>query len=329
MITFSILLLSGIMLEMTSLFLFSHVEGWMLLALLGAHLFASFCIMLAINQFKSVYRHYSYALIVMLFLLVFFVPMLGIIGSLIIARALCLSQENYRKHPIHHVELDDVDIPLRNKYGAGGLRINLQSTGMPLVNRINALKILSTMSPGKINNLVRTILPDKHEELRLLAFNLLKSQEKIIFPEISKALQLLKKETSALKKAKLHKWIALEYWELVYRNLVEPNLIDFVLQQAYQYTQLALEYFDYDATLWLLLGRIFHRQNYVEQAVDAFERALACGAREDAIVPYLAEAYFYQHKFSAIRPLIAAQKKIYYAQISQAVIDFWSEPHDG
>jgi tetratricopeptide (TPR) repeat protein len=328
MITFSLLLLSGLLLDITSILLFSHFQGWMLMALFGAHLLASGCIMLAINQFKSYYRHYSYALIVMLFLLVFFVPVLGILGSLIIARALSLSQDNYRKHPIHHVVLDDADVPLRNKYGAGGLRVNLQSADMPLVNRINALKILSTMAPGKINNLIRTILPDKQEELRLLAFNLLKSQEKTIFPEISKALQLLKNEKSALKQAKLHKWIALEYWELVYRSLVEPNLVDFVLQQAYHYTQLALDYFEYDATLWLLLGRIFHRQNYVEQAVNAFERALACGAREDTIVPYLVEAYFYQRKFSAIKPLIAAQKKIYYAQISQAVIDFWSEPND-
>lgn len=329
MITFSLLLLVGLLLEITGLLGFAHLNGQMIFILLGVHFVASCCIMLAINQFKTAYRHYNFSLIIMLFLLVFFVPILGIIGSLVIARSLSLSQKNYHKHHIYHIILDDIHSPLRNKYGAGGLRVNLQSSHLPLANRINALKILSTMSPGKINNLVRTVLPDKQDELRLLAFNLLKSQEKIIIPEISKALQLLQQEKSVLKKAKLQKWIALEYWELVYRSLVEPNLIDFVLQQAYQYTQLAIEYFTDDATLWLLLGRIYHRQNFVEQAIEAFEQALACGAREDCIVPYLAEAYFYQRNFSAIRPLIMAQNKIYSAQISKSLMDFWSEKHDG
>lgn len=320
-------MLCGFLLQIISLLELTVSSGLMVLSVI-LNLIASYCVVLAADQCKNVFRNYNQATRCQFFLLVFFIPILGIIGSFLMMRWLYLSQKRVHKNLIHDVALSFPSRQMRNKYGIGGLRISLQSPTFSLANRVSALKTLSTMAPDKINNIVRTILPDTVDELRLLAFYVLNKQERKIIPEINKALILLQREQSPEEKAKLEHWLAFEYWELVYRHLIEPSLINFMLQRALHYANSALKYFTNDPSLWFLLGRIHYREREFDEAIEAFAKAVAYGAAKNRIVPYLAEVYFYQRNFPAIKSLISSQPAASITQVNKVVVDFWSDANE-
>lgn len=322
-IIFSFLVLTGLILQIVALFVLQHGLLSIFLAL-SMLLVGSFCIITAIDQYKSYYRFYTTPIRFMIFLIVFFIPVLGVIAGLLLMRWLWQSQQNKHKNLIHDIVISNIPKPLRSRYGIGGLRVSLQSRELPIENRVEALKALSLMPPRNINNLVRTVLPDTNDELRLLAFYILSKQEKKIVPKINKALRLLKHEESPYEKAKLERWIAYEYWELVYCNLIEPGLMDFVLVRVLHFAKLAQEYFHEDSNLWLLQGRAHFYMNQFNEASEAFAKALSHGASKNRIIPYLVEIYFYQRNFTAIKALIKSQSVISGEQFGKALMNFWS-----
>jgi polysaccharide biosynthesis protein PelE len=258
---------------------------------------------------------------------IFFVPILGIMSSLIITRWLCLGQQSAKMQSIRSISLSDPLRPLRKKYGVSGLKIHLQSHEFPLYARVNALKSLSAIPADKSNNLIRTVLPDKQDELRLLAFKLIDQQEKKIVKQINSALELSKNSLSENEKTKLYKWLALEYWELVHCSLIEPVMLNFVLNQTIHYINLSKEHSDNDPSLWYLLGRIHLIKTNYELAINAFEQAIKHGYLKNRVLPYLAEAYFFQHKYHETKQLLSSIHTLGTGQISHTIIAFWSQQH--
>ncbi len=322
-IIFSFYLILGIALQLMALVLLHHHSGWIIP--ISVNIFASGSIIIAIDQFKSKYHYYNNEIRFMIFVLCLFVPFFGIIASLFIMRRLYKSQHGVQLHPIQEVALTYPNKQIRDRYGIGGLRIHLLSSQFSLGTRINALKTLSTMAPNKINHLVRTILPDTVDELRLLAFYVISKQEKLFIVEINKSLQLLQQAETEQEKSKIASWLAFQYWELVYRNLVETSLVDFVLQKSYHYAKQALNYFVEDHDLLFLLGRISCKQKKYDEALQFFTDAITNGAGRTRILPYLAEVYFYQRNFSAIKTLFASNRIGVSMQIRADIMSFWGQ----
>src|SRR5437868_1855415 len=102
-------------------------NGWAILTILAIHLFGSFCIIYGIHKQRRKFTQYNYAIVGMLFALVFFIPILGIFGATIITRWLRISQKNYRKQRIKNVEEDDKINIMRKRYAIGGLKYTLHA----------------------------------------------------------------------------------------------------------------------------------------------------------------------------------------------------------
>lgn len=324
MIIFSICMALGLGLEGLAWFWLwqATVPVWILL---GAHLVSTVLVLSGIYQFKPLYIEFNKQVVIMLFLIVLLVPLLGIVGGLVFARMMYVSQKMYQKQNIIYLEHVHHARSLRSKLGPGGLLFRFQSKSMPLFERINALQIASGLPPQHINHLLRTVLPDEQDELRLLSFHLLNNQEKRIVPHLNKALKALKQTRSPEQRAKLHKWLAFQYWELMYRKLIEHALVDFVLNKTLHHAKLARKDCPNDASLWFLIGRAYLRQQKLNLSIKAFKQSIVYGINHSRVLPYLAEAHFYLHQFGATRKALAPFVGQPTVRLSKRVIDFWNK----
>lgn len=325
-LAFSVFLILGLLSESIALFLMLGTH-WPVLAVLLVHLIASLSIVAALNQFKPLYDQYDTRIRLLYFLIVFFIPLLGIGGALLFARWLYLAQRAFLRQNIYHLDIDASLEKLNKKYSVGGLRIHLQTKEVGLDHRIEALKVASGLPQEKINHLIRSMLPEEQDELRLLAFHLLSKQEKKLIPDINRALNLLKTVKTADKKARLERFLANKYWELIYLGLIEPGIRIFILKQTLYYTEQALTHFDKDYTLWFLLGRIHLQLNHPDLAIEAFQKTIALGAFEISVIPYLIEAHFKKREYAEIRALIPKLSTIVTMDITKAMVKFWSVAH--
>lgn len=326
MILFSVYLLIGISLEGFAFYVLVSEKLPEIITIV-MHLAASAAIIYALYH-----RHKKYintlSITAMLFMMVFFIPILGIIGSIVIARWLVKGQKKHKPQKIKLVNVSDMLKPMRSQQGLVGLKFRLESHNFKLSDRINALKILSALPAGKKNQIIRGILSDEHDELRLLAFNLIDQQEKQVIKNINNLLQLEKKVSDERGKAIIYKHLAFEYWELVYCSLIEPIMMQFFLNQAKHYVTLASEVLQSDATLRYLLGRIYMRLNKIDLAVDTFQQAVQLGESVNLILPFLAEGLFYQKKYSELRQLLSSNYSLITSMLNKSIIEFWSMKYE-
>lgn len=281
-----------------------------------------------IKILKLVYRVIPKLFVVLLFGFSFFMPVVGIIANCIMANMLYLFFNKNPKHQIRHVIFDHSIQPLKSMYGIGGLSLQLKSPDFPLAVRTRAFFALSNIKDSRTNVLVREILTDDQEELRLLAFGLLEQKEQALSQQINLILQHLKHTSDAVQKAQLEKCLAKWYWELVYQHLVEKDLMIITLEKSIKYAEAALKVLSNDETLWVLLGRIYQKLNDRELSQKAYSKAEELGAPAEHILPYLAEEYFQQHNFKKIAPLLLSKPILAFIPTVGPIVQFWGKKYD-
>lgn len=324
MMLFSLLVLISLCLDGVAVYFFRN-DYFSVSELLLFHAVALLFILLTYFSIKNYFKESSKKILLLFFIITLFLPFFGEIACFLFFRWMITAQKMFNLPVIHGYALTKQIESIENRYGVGGLRLNLKSTNLPLPKRTDALLAMGKINPDKISNLIRTMLPDKQDEIRLLAFNLLKREQKKIFPKINQAIELLKNEHDDKNKAKLYKWLSNEYWEVIYRNLMEKELVPYSLQQTLDYTKKALQYDPSDAALYVTLGRIALRQNKADAAIDYFKQAISNGMPEERVLLYIAEAYFKQHKYHMIKNLFSHLEPSANVLMSKRLLMFWSK----
>lgn len=326
MLIYSLLILSSLAFELLGIImLVTNEYPWYVVIFI--HLFACMLAIYSISRRKKYFHNYNKSTAYMLFSIAFLIPFFGVLGVFIIARWLRVSQSRFHKVRIKDVTLEDLIQPLRTSYGIGGLRKRLENKDLSVNARISALNSISLLGSSSSNLLIRTMLPENQDELRLLAFYLLGKQEKKYIPKISKALNLLQHETNEWNKAEIYKNIAIEYWELIYHGLVEDNLVDFVLNLSLKYGLLAENMLRDDSGLAFLLGRIYLSLKNYQKAMEFLYKAKTDGAMLSRVSPYLAEAYYYQQKYPEIKQIMSQSAAIDLGY-TDSLSAFWSDKNE-
>lgn len=322
MLKYSWLITISFLLDIVSISLLVFNKAPMVV-ILFIHLLASLLACYVISRNKKKLNHYNKSTGYMLFCIAWFIPLFGVIGVYLLARWLLISQSRFHKDVVRDILLENLVQPLRLNYGVGGLRKRLESQTLPTNARISALNSISALGSSAANHLIRTMLPESQDEIRLLAFYLLSKQEKKYIPKISKALNLLQHETNETTRAELAKNIAIEYWELTYHGLVEDNLVNFVLNLSLKYALMANEILGNDPSLSFILGRIYLRLREYVKANQYLNTALSAGAMPTRIFPYLAESYYYQEKYTEIKNCMTQSAMVDLGYVN-LITNFWS-----
>ncbi len=262
--------------------------------------------------------------------LTFLAYLLPILGSLIML---------FKTDSLAHIDLRDelsaiktVEAPYyemettfhQSSFGEGGAYIQSQNPQVPVEQRIRALLALNTCIAKQKNTIMHNVLFDREDEIRLLAFGLLKVQEQQILNEIHLADKELKKTTDPIEIARLEKRLALGYWEMIFQDLAMEDLSAYAIEKALTYANSAVEHLNDDVGLWTLIGKIHLYQKQLNAAESAFKKAQHFGVAASQVVPYLAELAFYRKDYETVRQLLLSEPSLRTIPTFGSIYEFWN-----
>lgn len=319
-------LIIALLMDSAGLFLFFALnDSVILVACLHAAALTCIVIHLIINQRR--FKKFTPLIIALMVALPLFVPALGVIGVWMLTRWLVKSQKHFHRTRIRTLSIQGIRRPILRQFDVGGLKARLQMKGVAPSQKIAAMQAASLHAASTLNRLFRALLSDSNDEVRLFAFQLLSQQEKRIIPQISHTLKMLDGESDPERQAKLKKHIAFLYWEMDYRSLVEPNLIEFTLKKSLGYAEAALAVFPKDPSLLLLLGQLNLKFNNNAAALHYFILCLENGGLIERLTPYIAEIYYNERQFEALKASLKAASPIPTIYMGKHFLEFWSASH--
>jgi polysaccharide biosynthesis protein PelE len=249
------------------------------------------------------YRHPKWAVYGLFFLGSFFVPLL----SYIFISAVVITARFFSKPIIYHPFLK-VELPaftlggagVRNSLGEGAIRTRLNTASLPTEVRMKALLSAHAMSPRFSVPMLKELLGDEADDLRLLAYGMLDNREKTLNALIDDLLKKLSGCHDPDLCPQYQKQLAELYWAFAYENLAEGDMLTYMLGQAEHYTRAALAKKP-DGDLWVLLAQILIKQQKIQEVDSAFMQAIKLGMPAMRIQPYLAELAYQRQDYQSVR----------------------------
>lgn len=299
-----------------------------LLALLGVHAALSLAVAAWCLPLMPVrLRRQRLATLLLLFNFAFVAPLVGPACILLITRrSLRHAQHQSRQAHPASVALPEYDVQASDniRSSQGSIRSRLEPQ-VPGNIRMQALLTLQAV-PGRVANpILEDLLGDDTDDVRLLAFGMLDSEEKKISLNIQHERAQLETELTIEQRFDCLRHLAELHWELIYACLAQGELRRHILGQAREYLESALATgIPPSPGLLLLQGRILLAQEDMDAAEEVFSRALAQGLPAVSVIPYLAEIHFLRRQFDRVHELLQQLARLNTAARTTAVVNLWT-----
>lgn len=299
-----------------------------LAAILCLHTLISLGVALAcLNLMPAHLRRPRGAALLLLFNFSFIAPVVGPLAVLLITRrSLKQALQAARQAQPSSVALPEYDVqaPDTIRSSQGGVRSRLDAH-VPGDIRMRALLTLQAV-PGRVANpILEGLLGDETDDVRLLAFGMLDSEEKRISRSIQRERSQLETKLSTEQRYDCLRHLAELHWEMVYACLAQGELRRHILRQAREYLESALATgLPPSPGLMLLQGRILLAQHELDTAEDVFQRALAQGLPPVLGLPYLAEIAFDRRQFQRVHDMLTPLAELTTAARTTAVVNLWT-----
>jgi polysaccharide biosynthesis protein PelE len=269
-----------------------------------------------------------------LFLLVFLLPIVGILlaGTLVVIDRFFqkTKKDNIFRLSSSPVFESTAKATENSASAIGGMKFKITNSQAPSANRFQALNILHSM-PLKVSvPILKQILTDKTDDIRLFAYGMLDKQEKAINNEIHRILSSLKEqnEEDPEVRAYLYKQLSENYWNLVYYGMLQGELMAYALSQAAGAIQQAVELKGSDADFWMLKGKILMKQAKYDEAKIAFRVLEAFGIASAKTAPYMAEIAFMERKYKDVASLLSNSKSFENIPSMMPVVEYWTRVNE-
>lgn len=195
----------------------------------------------------------------------------------------------------------------RVKHGGGArLRVQLENAGAPVPERMAALVAMQTMQKRTASPILRGLLSDSAEDVRLLVYGMLDGAEKNITQQIHAALPLLAAARSDTERYAANQRLAHLYWELIYQNLVQDDIYRYTAEQADRYADIALKIDATSASLWYMRGRLALMRGDSQVADAHLALAALHSFPNDRLLPRLAESAYLRGDYEQVRITLGA-----------------------
>lgn len=215
----------------------------------------------------------------------------------------------------------------RVAHGSGArVQSRLANTRAATSDRLAALVAIQGLPTHTTGALLRELLADPVDDLRLLAYGTLDQAENEIVRKISDSKDALRVTTNDDERRALHRRLAELHFELVYQQLAQGDVYQHTLKQADEHAQQAqaLPGGERDAALWLLRARLALARHQPEAAAPLLERANALGFPRERLLPWLAEVAFLQRHHARTAELAGALAHGAAAPALKPVVDYWN-----
>lgn len=261
------------------------------------------------------------------------VPIAGFLG--VLAGALVL---RYYRSPTPHNTFDSLQLPefdlhqrIKGGFRQTGLRSFLGNAEVPMNSRMRAMVSLQHVSGRVASPLLRNVLNDPSEDLRLLAYGMLDTLEQRISRSVDHELHAWR-VAQATEGAEHPGPLTLKaaqnlsdlYWEFIYQDLAQGDLRDYASQESLRYCEQALALQPDNAQLRLRQGLLLHALGRLDAAAQAYDKAHALGLPATRVLPYQAELSFERRDFTRTRELMRQLDQWSALPRLRPVIDYWS-----
>lgn len=186
-------------------------------------------------------------------------------------------------------------------FGPGGFSARLLCRNLSATQRLPLLLALGRHANAFANRLLRELLRDPDDEIRLAAYALLERREKETQNTLQLATENLQKTQGPEARLIALRQLAFAHWNAVYQEQVAGEGQSRHLHAARDAADQALRLKPQDAGLLALSGRIRLRLGDWPGAARAFTLADEAGAPTLRSLPYQAEIAFRQGDFAALR----------------------------
>ena len=273
------------------------------------------------------------AALAMMWVFSFAVPIAGFIGILLAVLVLRIYRTPVTADDFMSLQLPEFDLHQRmqGSFRQAGLRSFLGNAHAPASARMSAMVALQFVSGRVASPLLRTVLSDPSEDLRLLAYGMLDTLEKRINRAIDAELRALAaaretegEHTPGSQTLEAHHRLSDLYWELIYQQLVQGDLREHAIKESLRYCGLVLAQAPGHPQLTLRRGRLLHEQGHLEEAGDVYLHARALGMPATRVLPYQAELAFQRRDFARVQQLVRELNQWDALPRLRPVIDYWS-----
>jgi hypothetical protein len=277
--------------------------------LLVTHIAISFAISLIVTIIlKKKFETNTLLLFIALFIFNILLPILAHVISLFFLPVLALAK---KKVYIHNVQTFDKNEFFKRPYpkinrifGEGAIVSLTKDKDNYSPNKMKSLAFMSQNSTKQNNELIRELLSDNDNEIRLYSFAILNDKEKELNAVISKMLSKLKETKDDKNKASIYAEISSLYWEFIHFGLVTSESEIEIIKNVEKYAQKSLEIQPNNGKLILLLAKVNFKRRKYKSSYQFFKQALRLGINKSIVNPYLAELDFENREFGRVKKLL-------------------------
>jgi tetratricopeptide (TPR) repeat protein len=272
------------------------------------------------------FREPRLAALALLWTLCTFVPLAG--GLLVLVSAvwavwLPASHKSERLAEVPRPEFVSYLVSRVTHGGGARLQARLINTRVASGDRLSALVAIQSMPTRTTGTLLRELLADPLEDVRLIAYGTLDKAENEIMQQIFETTQALQTAADGSEHHSLTRRMAELYFELIYQNLVQGAVYRHTLEQADRYAQAALASDESDAALWLIRGRLALANGAPDEAARYMLRAQQLGFPRERLIPWLAEAAFLHGDYPQVATLMASLGNAAALPTLKPVVRYW------
>jgi tetratricopeptide (TPR) repeat protein len=218
----------------------------------------------------------------------------------------------------------DQDFPqVKRSFGEGSM-VELMSNELASQGlRMKALSAMAENMTQKNIGMIKHSLSDRDDELRLYSFSLISSMEHGLNNKIHEASLRYKNAEDEKDRADAAKELALLYWEMVYFDLSDEVLKNYLMNEALKYAKIAIAARTHDNSINVLLGKIYLAKEEFDNATTEFVIAIESGVDFEYIIPYLAELYFQRGNYTSIRSMLSLVESLKMSVTMYPVVAQW------
>lgn len=273
------------------------------------------------------YRDRSVWTVLLLWALCTFVPLFG--GLVVLVNCVWAAwfpgtRENDLLASVPHPEFVTYLVSRVSHGGGARLQARLVNTQVSSTDRLTALVAIQSMPTRTTGTLLRDLLADPIEDVRLIAYGTLDQAENEIMQKIFATGQALEQAKDDSERHAINRRLAELYFELVYQNLVQGAVYLHTLEQADRYACAALATDDKDAALWLIRGRLALAEGRPDEAGEYMERALELGFPRERLIPWLAEVAFLRGEYAQTRQLLSTLGNAAALPMLKPTLTYWA-----
>jgi len=282
----NIFFLLGIVFEIISIKYFAIIEMFLLIHFTASVLFSfSFW-----ENNKKKFLSY--------FFVIFFIPLIGVVFLFFLNKVFLdyNSREKFNKK-ISRFGLDDlVDrIPSVKIQFSEAVLSNINSVGD--YNKLRILSYITSRNIARKGAVLKSVLSDKNDEIRLLAFSIYSKEEDKLNKEILIRFEKLKNAQKE-EKAKLYMEVGELYWEFIFLQISDSELKDFYMNLSMDYFEKSLKIKEIKE-VYFYMGRIYLLKKDLQKAKEYFLKDI-----NTKTIPYIAEIFFNENQFKDVKSLI-------------------------